>query len=143
MFVGFADHGAYLASCPIAFPDDASAPILLPQCASGKVFSDHFTTLPYRNFNEKVYEIDALSEYEAYKAILCELENGPKTFSELLKAVRMSCKIEEGCLPDAHLVYGALYALNRRSMLRTVNERVNGVTENLSAPKTRFVLSKQ
>jgi hypothetical protein len=107
------------------------------------VFGDHFTTLPYRNFNEKVYEIDALSEYEAYKAILCELENGPKTFSELLKAVKMSCKREEGCFPDAHLVYGALYALDRRSMLRTVNERVNGVTENLSAPKTRFVLTKQ
>ena len=143
MFVGFADHGAYLASCPIAFPDDASAPILLPQCASGKVFGDHFTTLPYRNFNEKVLEIDAMSEYEAYQAIFSELENGPKSFSELLKAVRMSCKKEEGCLPDAHLVYGALYALDRRSMLRTVNERVNGVTENLSAPKTRFVLSKK
>ena len=140
MFLGFADHGAYLASCPIAFPKYASNPILLPQCASGKVCKDRFVTQPYKNFRASVAVDDATVQHEAYKTVINELEAGPKTFSQLLKAVRDNWKSDADCLPDAHLVYATLYALDKSSRLCTRTERVGGVAKDVFAPKSYFSL---
>lgn len=47
MFIAFASHGAYLASSPEAFPDDAENIKLLPAMCGGEVFCDRFTEKPY------------------------------------------------------------------------------------------------
>lgn len=63
MFVAFASHGAYLASSPEAFPEDAENIKLLPAMCGGEVFRDRITEKPYETppcsiaeITDEVYE---------------------------------------------------------------------------------------
>lgn len=49
MHVAFCEHGAYLATVPLAFPADAREYQLLPALSSGQVTKDRFTCRPFKN----------------------------------------------------------------------------------------------
>jgi len=48
MHLAFCDHGAYLATVPLAFPEDADEYTLLPALSSGQIRKDNFTCQPFK-----------------------------------------------------------------------------------------------
>ena len=75
MFVAFAPHGAYLASSPEAFPEDAENIKLLPAMCGGEVFSDRITEKPYKTPPCGIAEITD-GVYKTARALLREHISG-------------------------------------------------------------------
>lgn len=133
MMIGFAPHGAYLASASLAFPDDAGEPQLLPACASGQVWRDRCSVVPYPAPPARVAPLNARIRSTAYEAVCDELGSGTKTFIDLIR--RITPLFDEGdCFPRAALTYEVLYALKQQGRLKIDVRRVPGVVEGLEAP---------
>ena len=137
MFVGFADHGAYLASTAIAFPTDAGEPMLLSANSSGCVTQSSVTVYPYAAPPAQVAPITADVVAKAYEAILAVLAEGPQTMGALCKAVK-PCFAPSDLQPVAPLAYDVLYALHRAGTVRFENIRVAGARDDLDAPRIRI-----
>ena len=54
VFVAFANHGAYIASTPLAFPDDAGEPQLLYSNSCGWLYADKLIQSPFKKVNIEV-----------------------------------------------------------------------------------------
>ena len=134
MFLAFAEHGAYLASTPLAFPDDAGEPILLPAGSSGRVFADRFEATKYKKRPASIAPIDAALIAKAYAKVREVLSTTEKTFSELCREVAPLFP-KADCKPTAALTYQILYALKRENVLVLTEKRVPGAREDLDAPK--------
>lgn len=134
MFLAFAEHGAYLASTPLAFPEDAGEPILLPAGSSGRVFADRFESVKYKKRPASIAPIDAALIAKAYAKIREVLSTAEKTFSELCREVAPLFE-KADCKPTAALTYQILYALWRENALVLTEKRVPGAREDLDAPK--------
>ena len=134
MFIAFAEHGAYLASTPIAFPEDAGEPTLLPAGSSGRVFADRFEAVKYKNRPASIATIDVALIYSAYEKVREVLSATEKTFSELCREVAPLFERAD-CKPTAALTYQVLYALKRENALVITEKRVSGAREDLDAPK--------
>ena len=134
MFLAFAEHGAYLASTPLAFPEDAGEPILLPAGSSGRVFADRFEAVKYKNRPASIAPIDAALIAKAYAMIREVLPSTEKSFSELCREVAPLFE-ESDCQPKAALTYQILYALKRENALVITEKRVPGARADLDAPK--------
>lgn len=134
MFLAFAEHGAYLASTPLAFPDDAGEPILLPAGSSGRVFANRFEATKYKNRPASIAPIDAALIAKAYAKVREVLSTTEKTFSELCREVAPLFP-KADCKPTAVLTYQILYALKRENVLVLTEKRVPGAREDLDAPK--------
>ena len=134
MFLAFAEHGAYLASTPLAFPEDAGEPILLPAGSSGRVFADRFEATKYQKRPASIAPIDAALIAKAYAKVREVLSTTEKTFSELCREVAPLFP-KADCKPTAALTYQILYALKRENVLVLTEKRVSGAREDLDAPK--------
>lgn len=49
MHLSFCSHGAYLATTPLSFPEDAGNYILLPALSAGQIYKDYYTCKPFSN----------------------------------------------------------------------------------------------
>lgn len=131
MSVGFAEHGAYLASAALAFPEDAGAPQLLPACSSGWISRDERKTVAFQKNPAKVAALDSATLEKGYKVILAALQTGKKSCKELCQLVRPLFE-EADCAPVYALVYDAMYRLQDRLIIET--EWVPGAFNGLKAP---------
>jgi len=136
MYLGFAPHGAYLATAPSAIPADAGEVQLLPACSSGQIFRDRFTAVPYPVPPAKVAPLHARVWQEAYTVIQEELAQGVKTVKELSEKIKPLFD-EADCVPYAPLVYGVLNSMYRAGKICFEERRVPGAFDWLDAP--RFV----
>ncbi len=134
MFVGFTDHGAYMASCPTAFFDDAGEPTLLPANSSGWVAKDGFASAPYKNPPATVAPMDASLRRNAYEVIVKALSEEEYTVPKLAKLISDCFKSAE-CYPRAAAIYEVLYALNKECRLTYNVETVDGSFPPLTAPR--------
>ena len=134
MFLAFAEHGAYLASTPLAFPEDAGDPMLLPAGSSGRVFVDRFESVKYKKRPASIAPIDAALICKAYAKVREILSATEKNFSELCREVAPLFSSAD-CKPTAALTYQILYALSKENLLLINEKRVSGVTDELDAPK--------
>lgn len=134
MFLAFAEHGAYLASTPLAFPEDAGEPMLLPAGSSGRVFADRFESVKYKKRPASIAPIDAALICKAYAKVREILSATEKNFSELCREVAPLFSSAD-CKPTAALTYQILYALSKENLLLINEKRVSGVTDELDAPK--------
>ena len=134
MFLAFAEHGAYLASTPLAFPEDAGEPMLLPAGSSGRVFADRFESVKYKKCAASIAPIDAALICKAYAKVREILSATEKNFSELCREVAPLFSSAD-CKPTAALTYQILYALSKENLLLINEKRVSGVTDELDAPK--------
>lgn len=139
MNVAFADHGAYLGSAALSFPDDCTEPQSLPACSTGRVWRDHVEISPYRKPPAAVAAIDAAVRADAYAAILDALTDGPKSMSELNRAIR-PCFGTGECQPAALLSYDIIASLLKQGHINEEIRRVEGAFPHLDAPKTYFSL---
>lgn len=139
MFIAFAPHGAYLASTPHAFPEDAGQPQLLPAFSSGLVFANGFTTSPYAENPAKVAEITAKVTAEGYTEVVKALSEEPKTLGALLKVVKPLFE-EADILQTYPLVYSILYSLKKEGKLEIITETVPGAFDGITAPQFKMKL---
>jgi glucosamine 6-phosphate synthetase-like amidotransferase/phosphosugar isomerase protein len=134
MNLGFCPHGAYLASSPTAFPEDAEAPIELPACCSGTVTKEGYTVLRFKNPPAEVPPMDAKMRSEAYLFIEEILKENPISFSDLRKKVYPRFFKDQICPPANLLIYSVLYSLQKEGRLGIHTERVP-FRDGLTAPK--------
>ncbi len=136
MHIGFASHGAYLATAPLAFPKDASEPLLLPTLSSGYVYKDHFTCKPFKNPPLKVAPLTTKIKHDVYEIIYNALKEGDKTYHELRKSVLplFENDTEYDCVQVAAAVYGVLYDIDRQGELKITAKYNPGVFDGLKAP---------
>ena len=139
MFIGFAPHGAYLASTPLAFPEDAGEPTLLPICSAGMVYADHYTVKPYDNKPGKVASIDAKLFHEAYTKVCEAIKEKPMKLSQLVEIVKPMFEPAD-CQQNASLLYSIFYSLNKQGLLNVQEVRVPGARDDLDAPELRVSL---
>jgi glucosamine 6-phosphate synthetase-like amidotransferase/phosphosugar isomerase protein len=69
IFVAYADHGAYIASSPSAFPEDAGDPQLLPAYSYGRITKDGFTANMFSEKAATVAPIDAVARRKVYNTV--------------------------------------------------------------------------
>ena len=134
MFVGFSDHGAYMASSPTAFFDDAGEPTLLPANSSGWVAKRSFFASPYDMPPAAVAPIDASLRRDAYELITEALSKESLTVPKLAKLIESRFKSAD-CYPRAAAVYEVLYALNKEGRLTYDAVTVDGSYPPLTAPR--------
>lgn len=135
LFVGFAPHGAYLASSPTAFPEDAVEPMLIPPLTSGYVTKDGYCLSNYgERFPERVLVPDSATVCRIYSTITEALEQQPQTIPSLAKLVRSSIDFD-GCIPAGAMVYETLYSLKKQGRLIIGTSTVDGAREGLTAPR--------
>ena len=134
MFVAFAEHGAYIASTPFAFPDDAGEAILLPANSSGMVYSDRYTEQKFKNPPGSVAEITESVKERAYERILVLLSESEYSFPKL-EAELKALFDEATCKPYTPLAYATLFNMNKKGLIKFRTQRVPGVKDGLTAPK--------
>ena len=134
MFVAFAEHGAYLASSPIAFPDDAGEPILLPANSSGIVYADRYIS---RDFTDAPCTISKITEEvkeKAYKKICALLATEDRSLPSLDKEIQ-SVFDAANCQPTTALIYTILYEMYRKNEIKLTTEMLEGAKNGLAAPR--------
>lgn len=136
MFVGFASHGAYLASTPQAFPEDAGEPVLLPACSSGRVYRSHWTAAPLSHPPASVAAITARVWSRAYTAVVEAAKRSACTVPELAKLVKPLFDPAD-CYPAAAVVYSILFSLQKEGRLLVEASVLPGSHAGLSAPLFR------
>ncbi len=138
VFVAFADHGAYIASTPLAFPDDAGEPQLLYSNSCGWLYADKLIQRPFKKVNIEVPFIDANTTNKGYEIIISELQKGPKSFNELLNPL---ASLYEGCecMTRAALIYSVLYSLKKQNKIKIDTILAEPIFEGIDVPK--FVIS--
>ena len=138
MMLSFSDHGAYIASTAIAFPDDGRETMILPACTSGCVYQDKVEMRPFKKLPATVAPINARVRAEAYFKIIEELKGGNKIFPEIEESI-LPLFDEANCAQAAALAYDILYDVKKQGRLEIMTGYVPGVFEGLKAPK--FYLS--
>lgn len=132
MFLSFADHGAYLASTPLAFPDEIMEYKLLPENSSGTVYADCYETKkldkPFcsiapitDSLKEKVYQLykDGLNTYNMF------------TLEELIRPFFDSAD----CIQEDALLYDTLKRMKMEGILKIETQWWEGAKEGILAPK--------
>ncbi|MBQ9985297.1 MAG: hypothetical protein IJP38_03210 [Oscillospiraceae bacterium] len=122
MFAGFANHGAYLATTSIAFPDDAGEAQLLPPLSSGYITQRELHSSPFKNPPCTVAPIDAKLRHDAYDAICRELRAGNRELWNPITEYNLADPIipmfkKADCVPENALMYDILYSLYKEGML--------------------------
>jgi len=141
MHVGSADHGMYMATAPLAFPEDAAEPYLLPVWSSGLVNKDGFTCRSFGTQPAKVAPLTPRVKAGAYEAVRAALLEGHKKQTDLGKYVKPLFE-EADCQQTAAAVYGALSDIYKRENLKIETEYLHGVFEGLKAPKFYMTLEE-
>ena len=141
MFIGFSDHGTYLASSSIAFPNDVRGEMLLPCLASGRVYANSYTVVPFPKPPCNMKSIDDTILHSAYGVVEDLLKEGNKTFSDLYRAMNPLFGVCD-CNDSESLTYRILRALERENRLTFENRRVLGMGNALTAPQTLFSVKK-
>lgn len=125
IFVAFADHGAYIASSPTAFPEDAGEPQLLPAYSYGRITKDGFTANMFSEKAATVAPIDAVARRKVYNTVMEFLGKGPTTFSEINKNVAHHFE-EADMLQKAPAIYEVLYALQKQNAIEITRDFIIG-----------------
>lgn len=143
MHVGFAEHGAYLATTSMAFPEDAGDPILLPALSSGLVRKNEFTCERFKKIPGTVPPVTYQGYAKAYREMCEAFKEGRKAIEEF-----NSMGIRWFDPSDCHLrqmravVYGVLDDLYRQGRLAFEKVSVPGMVEELQAPKVYMTLKE-
>ena len=134
MHVNFVSHGAYMATAPMAFPEDAGEPQLLPTFSSGVVYKDSLMIKPFKKAPATVAPLDALTYHDIYEVIYQKLhEEGGITLPEIGRII--TPMFEPADLAQIGAVaYRILYDINRKEPLKTRVTRRPGQEEGLTAP---------
>ncbi|MBQ7118968.1 MAG: hypothetical protein IJO09_02030 [Oscillospiraceae bacterium] len=139
MFVGFASHGAYLASTPYAFPDDARDIKLLPAMCGGEVFPDRVTEKPYAKELCSIAPIDDETYNKAKKLLSKHISHEPKNMITGVDAIKPAFSSAD-IIPRDALYYQLVYDM--KDELEFSEEMLDGAFNGLLAPKKYITFKK-
>ena len=88
MFLGFGKDGAYLASTPMAFPEEVAEYRLLPALSSGVVYKDRYEVVGYDGFSMEVAAFDDHTLEQAEREVLSLLSEGEAGMKDVFAAVK-------------------------------------------------------
>ncbi len=134
MMIGYADHGMYLASTALAFPEDVKQIEELPPLSGGQVYRDRYTVQPYIRPPCAVTSITAKLWHKAYEAVYSALSSHPHTLGELIRQAVKPCFDEGECAPADLLTYRILESLQKDGILQTKQSSVPGMRPEMQAP---------
>ena len=137
MFVGFDSDGAYLASCPIAFPKSVKKYQLIPKLSSGFVTRDRLEIKPYGAFPRKVRALNERTLARASLEITSLLEKQESGVRDIFKAVKRYLPKNELLQVDA-IVYTVLARLVSWNKIKFRSTRFT--SRNEDAPLVLFSL---
>ena len=132
MWVAFCDHGAYLASTPLAFPDDARDLMHLPALSYGAVGKEHIVI---KKLDTPVCSVAPITEkirQQAYK-MFCERLDGTN-MRDIEKMVEPLFDRADA-YQEPSLLYEVLYRLKNEGRLKIETRLLDGVIEGTGAPK--------
>ena len=138
MFIGIADHGIYMATTPMVFPEDARDITLLPPTSAGQVFMDHYTVKPFKNPPCKVSPLTPVVYRDCYNAVVAALEEKDMDHDEIDRLLR-SMITGGDCPPESALDYMILNDLQNQGRLIIKTTQMPGVKEG--SIRTKFIAS--
>ncbi len=139
MNVAYCDHGTYLASTSICFPEDAGEAFSLPVMSCGSIYNGKAVTKPFDKKFCAVSPINAALARKAYEFVLDTLSKERISFITLYKRVAMLFDLEGyDCAQGAHLTYETVRPLIDEGIVKTEVVRVDGVTEGITAPQIQL-----
>ena len=134
MHVAFCDHGAYMATAPLAIPGDAGNYTLLPTMSYGRIFSNRFEAAPIVHPGATVAPITPQVMAKAYEYIEQKLKE-PMPFVRIGWAdVLKDLYPEADCTQRGTVAYQVISELYRQGRLRMETRYQEGQTEHLRAP---------
>ena len=135
MHLSFADHGAYLATVPLAFPEDAGETLLLPAASSGLIKKDYYTCHPFKNPPATVSPITPEIWSVAYQRISEHIRQGKTGFAPLFEPM-----FQGGDVTQRNAVtYQVLSHLYKEGRIKIEINYVPGHGEGIMAPKARYI----
>lgn len=132
MFVAFASHGAYLASTPHAFPEDAENIRLLPAMCGGEVFSDRITEKPYSEPPCGIAEITDEVYAEARRLLREHIADEPKNMITGIESIKPAFP-KSDTIPRDALYYTLVHDM--KGELEFSEVMLEGAFPSLLAPK--------
>jgi hypothetical protein len=138
MFLGFGKDGAYLASTPMAFPEEIAEYRLLPALSSGVVYQDRYEVMGYDRFPMEVAPFDEHTLEEAEREVLSFLSKGEAGTRDIFVAVKKILPPDRITQPNA-IGYCVMRKLLKSGKIkpRATQRTVQGST----APYTLFGLT--
>ncbi len=138
MNVAFCEHGAYMSTASLAFPEDAGCPTLLPPMSYGKVYRNKFEVSPIVNPRATVAPITPQVMAVAYRHIENKLRT-PTHFTKLGWAeVLEDVYPKADCTQRGTVAYQVISELHRQGRLKMETEYIEGQTAALRAPVFRL-----
>jgi len=135
MFAAFSEHGAYLSSTPLAFPEDAGKIIPIPSCTCGYITKDELKLSPMSRPAFTVMEEDEKLLSDAYVAIEKALTEKTMNFPEVSHIVKAMMRGAD-CGPYIHIAHKVLWSLKKQGRLEITAGTAEGAKEGLTAPVT-------
>lgn len=136
MHLSFADHGAYLATVPLAFPEDAGDTILLPAASSGLIKKDHYTCYPFQQPHATVAPITPELWKVAYEKIIEHIRQGETVFRPIVDPLFHGGDVTQ----MGAVLYQVLSHLYKEGRIKIEIDYVPGHGEGIMAPKARYIL---
>ena len=134
MHVAFCDHGAYMATAPLAFPADGGNYTLLPAMSYGRVFKNSFEAAPVVNPRATVAPITPQVMAKAYEYVEERLKT-PMPFVEIgWTPVLKDIYPKADCTQRGTVIYQVISEFARQGRLKVEKRYIEGQTENLRAP---------
>ncbi len=138
--VGFASHGAYIATTSAAFPDDVERIEYLPEMSAGSVTAGGMTSFP---IDPPLCRIapDLIGSEKIARRIEAAVALRPMRISELSRAVADLFEPAD-CAPVRAAVYPAVAKLLAAGKVKVVRTEVPGAAEGITAPAFRIVAAR-
>ena len=134
MHVSFVSHGAYLATAPMAFPEDAGEPQLLPHFSSGLIKKDSLLIKPFKKAPATISPLDSITYHKLYEVIYEELHKDGGTTVPKIGTIIISMFEPADLQPVGAALYRILYDIDRNEKIKITEERIPGKLEGLTAP---------
>jgi len=140
MFVGFADHGAYLSSTPHAFPEDVRSYKALNVISCGEVYADRLVEKPFAK-SIPITETTPVHYRDCYDA-LCKAISQKEMTCEEIDEVLLDIMGRTLCCAYPQVQYEILWELWQQGRLNIQVYRVKGAIPELTAPQFRMSLKE-
>jgi hypothetical protein len=130
------EHGAYLATTPMAFLEDAGEPLLLPPMSCGFITKDSLQLKSFDRHLASVAPLNSKTYHDLYDVIYEALhrEGGIHLGMPLGNGDIRSYFEEADLVPSGAAIYRILYDINRNEPIKIHTEYKPGQKEGLTAP---------
>jgi len=139
MHLSFSSHGAYLATVPLAIPEDGGEALLLPALCSGYVFADGYTCRRFPRDPASVAPITPKVWTLAYERIEDAIKNGKtRGFGPLFEK---EFPLAE-CTQRNAVTWRVISELKKEGKIRVETQWLPGLVEGARVPKSHMIWVK-